>query len=93
MLKEIREGSRCFVILTHVNVEKDDKSIKIFVVREFEDVFPDEVPGLPPQREVEFLIDLVPGAGPISIAPYRMASAELVELKKKIEELLEKQFI
>ncbi|XP_027922949.1 uncharacterized protein K02A2.6-like [Vigna unguiculata] len=80
VLKEIREGSRCFVILTHVNVEKDDKSIDIFVVREFEDVFPDEVPGLPPQREVEFSIDLVPGAGPVSIAPYRMAPAELVEL-------------
>ena len=93
VLKEIREGSRCFVILTHVNVEKDDKSIGISVVREFEDVFPDEVPGLPPQREVEFSIDLVPGAGPVSIAPYRMAPAELVELKKQIEELLEKQFI
>ena len=90
MLKEIREGSRCFVILTHVNVEKDDKSIDIFVVREFEDVFPDEVPGLPPQREVEFSIDLVPGAGPVSIAPYRMAPAELVEVKKQIKELLEK---
>jgi len=90
VLKEIREGSRCFVILTHVNVEKDDKSIDIFVVREFEDVFPDEVPGLPPQREVEFSIDLVPGAGPVSIAPYRMAPAELVEVKKQIKELLEK---
>jgi len=65
----------------------------IHVVREFEDVFPEEVPGLPPRREVEFSIDLVPRIGPVSIAPYQMAPAELVWLKKQIEELLEKQFI
>ncbi|XP_027922644.1 uncharacterized protein LOC114180530 [Vigna unguiculata] len=63
------------------------------VVGDFSDVFPEDVPGLPPTREIEFSIDLVPGAGPVSIAPYRMAPAELVELKKQIEELLEKQFI
>jgi len=44
----------------------------------------EEVSGLPSRREVEFSIDLVPGMGPISITPYRMASAELVELKKQI---------
>jgi len=55
-------------------------------------VFPEDVPGLPPSREIEFSIDLVPGAGPMSIAPYRMNLIELVELKKNIEELLEKQF-
>jgi len=63
------------------------------VVGDFSDVFPEDVPGLPPTREIEFSIDLVPGAGPVSIAPYKMAPAELVELKKQIEELLEKQFI
>jgi len=52
-----------------------------------------EVPGLSPRREVEFSIDLIPGAGPVSIALYRMAPAELVELKKHVEELFEKQFI
>ncbi|XP_027912494.1 uncharacterized protein LOC114171916 [Vigna unguiculata] len=52
-----------------------------------------EVPGLPPSREIDFTIDLIPGAGPVSMAPYRMAPAELVEHKKQIEELLEKQFI
>ena len=56
-------------------------------------MFLDEVPGLPSSREVEFSIDLVPGTGPVSMAPYRMALAELVELKKRIEELIEKQFI
>ena len=63
------------------------------VVQEFEDVFPEEVPGLPPSREVEFSIDLVPGTGLVSRAPYRMAPTELVELKKQIEDLLGKQFI
>ncbi|XP_027912737.1 uncharacterized protein LOC114188373 [Vigna unguiculata] len=77
----------------HVKVEKEERITVIPVVRDFEDVFPEEVPGLPPRREVEFSIDLVPGAGPMSIAPYRMAPAELVELKKQIEGLLEKQFI
>ena len=56
-------------------------------------MFPEEVPGLPPRREVEFSIDLVPGIGPVSMAPYRMAPTELVELKKQIEELMVKQFI
>ena len=64
----------------------------VIPVYEFEDVFLDEVPGLPPSKEVEFSIDLVPGTGPVSMAPYRMAPAELVELKKQIEELMEKQF-
>ena len=62
-------------------------------MHEFEDVFSDEVPGLPPSREVEFSIYLVPGTGPVSMAPYCMTPAELVELKKQIEELMEKQFI
>ena len=56
------------------------------VVHKFEDVFPDEVSGFPLNREVEFSIDLVPGIGPVSMAPYRMALAELVELKNQIEE-------
>jgi len=69
--------------------EKEETSV-ILVVHEFKDVFLDEVPRLPPNREVEFSIDLVPGTGPVSMAPYRMASTELVELKKQIEELVEK---
>ena len=63
------------------------------VVEEFPDVFPDELPGLPPDREIEFCIDLVPGAQPVSITPYRMAPAELVELRKQLDELLEKGYI
>ncbi|GKV02736.1 hypothetical protein SLEP1_g15133 [Rubroshorea leprosula] len=63
------------------------------MVREFPDVFPEDLPDLPPDREVEFAIDLVPGTRPISKAPYRMIAAELKELKVQLEELLEKGFI
>ncbi|GKA31048.1 hypothetical protein Tco_0717353, partial [Tanacetum coccineum] len=63
------------------------------VVRNFPDVFPNELPGLPPEREVEFTIELIPGAQPISKAPYRMAPVELKELKDQLQELLERGFI
>ena len=66
---------------------------EIPLVREFPDVFPDDIVGLPSEREVEFTIDLIPGAEPISIPPYRMAPAELRELKAQLEELLSKGFI
>ena len=63
------------------------------IVKEFPDVFPYDISGLPPDREVEFTIDLIPGTEPISIPPYRMAPAELRELKAQLEELLSKGFI
>ena len=88
--KAIREGSQCFLILTQLSVETEIGPLEAPVVGDFSYVFPEDVPGLPPTREIEFSIDLVPRAGPVSIAPYRMAPAELVELKKQIEELLEK---
>ena len=62
-------------------------------VSDFPDVFPEELPGLPPQREIEFAIDVVPRATPASITPYRMALLELKELKLQLQELLEKGFI
>ena len=55
--------------------------------------FPDDIAGLPLEREVEFTIDLIPGTEPISIPPYRMAPVELRELKAQLEELLSKGFI
>ncbi|KAA0036866.1 ty3-gypsy retrotransposon protein [Cucumis melo var. makuwa] len=63
------------------------------VVRDYPDVFLEELPGLPPHREVEFAIELEPGTIPISRAPYRMAPAELKELKVQLQELLDKRFI
>jgi len=75
------------------SVENGDGNLETSVVRDFSNVFPEDVLGLPPLREIEFSIDLVLEAGLVSIAPYKMAPAELVELKKQIKELLEKQFI
>ena len=63
------------------------------VVNEFPDVFLDELPGLPLKREIEFAIDLLPDTQPIFISPYRMAPAELKELKEQLRDLLEKGFI
>ena len=63
------------------------------IAKEFIDVFPNESPGLPPYREIDFSIDLVPGTEPISMAPYRMAPAELRELKEQLQDLLDKKFI
>ena len=63
------------------------------IVNEFPDVFPDELPGLPPVREIDFSIELLPGTMPISQAPYRMAPAELKELKTQLQELVDKGFI
>jgi hypothetical protein len=66
---------------------------KILVVCEYADVFPDELPGMPPDRDIEFAIELQPGTTPISKRPYRMPPAELAELKKQLQELLDKGFI
>nr|GFA67148.1 hypothetical protein [Tanacetum cinerariifolium] len=63
------------------------------IVFEFQDVFPDELPGIPPVHEVEFNIELIPGAEPISKTPYRMDPVELKELKDQLQELLERGFI
>ncbi|XP_073033825.1 uncharacterized protein [Primulina eburnea] len=62
----------------------------IDVVQDYPDVFDDDVPGLPPDREVEFVIDLIPGTSPISKAPYRLAPTEMKELKNQLQELLDK---
>jgi hypothetical protein len=63
------------------------------VVCEYADVFPDELPGMPPDRDIEFAIELQPGTTPISKRPYRMPPAKLAELKKQLQELLDKGFI
>jgi hypothetical protein len=66
---------------------------KIPVVCEYVDVFPDELLGMPPDRDIEFAIELQPGTTPISKRPYRMPPAEFAELKKQLQELLDKGFI
>jgi hypothetical protein len=67
--------------------------VNIRVVRDFPDVFPEELPGMPPYREVEFVIDLLPGTAPISKRPYRMSVEKLKELKKQLTELQEAGYI
>jgi hypothetical protein len=62
------------------------------VLKEFEDVF-QEVPGLPPKRDINFSINIMPGAAPVSKAPYRMSTPELKELQLQLEELLNKGYI
>ena len=86
----IKDG--CQAYLAHViDSSLAAKEIKdIPVVREFPDVFPEDLPGLPPDREIEFTIDVIPGVAPISVPPYRMAPLELQELKKQLQELLDK---
>lgn len=61
---------------------------ELSVVYEFPEVFPEDIGDLPPEREVEFAIDLVPGTSPMSMDPYRMSASNLDELKKQLNELL-----
>src|SRR6266508_970847 len=63
------------------------------IVNEFPDVFPEELPGMPLDRDIEFVIELVPGTTPIYKRPYRMDANQLAELKEQIQELLDKGFI
>ena len=71
----------------------ESKLEDIPVVCEYADVFPDDLPGMPPDREIEFIIELQPGTAPISKRPYRMLPKELAELKIRHQELLNKGFI
>ncbi|GAU25039.1 hypothetical protein TSUD_155130 [Trifolium subterraneum] len=82
-----------FMVFGSLKLEGGTKLEEIPVVGEFSDVFPEDISDLPPEREVEFGIDLIPGTSPISMTPYRMSASELNELKKQLEELLEKKFI
>ncbi|KAJ0666882.1 putative nucleotidyltransferase, Ribonuclease H [Helianthus annuus] len=81
--------------LAHVVEKKDEsKSIQdIPIIRDFPEVFPEDLPGLPPPRQVEFRIDLVPGANPIAKSPYRLAPSEMQELASQLQELSDKGFI
>jgi hypothetical protein len=76
-----------------MNQLDDGTNQEDLVVDEFLDVFPNDLPGLPPDRDIEFIIELLPGTAPIAKRPYRMGINELEELKKQIKELQEKSFI
>src|SRR3954453_19646038 len=89
-LKDIRLNYLKGVSLNHL---KDLDLDLVAIVREYPDVFPAELPGMPPDREVEFLIDLLPGTGPIAKRPYPISTDELKELKKQLKEQLAEGFI
>ena len=76
-----------------VNATSVPEILSIPVVCEFPDVFPEDLPGLPPDRDVEFAIELKPGTAPVSRRAYRMPPRELAELKTQLQELLDKGFI
>jgi len=73
-----------------MEIKKEVELKNIAVVQNFPEVFPNDIPSLPPNREIDFSIDMMHGVGPISMAPYRMSPSELAKLKKQLEELLEK---
>jgi len=84
----------CIYHLVRIKDTKSETSTlqSVNVVNEFSDVFSDDLPGIPPDREIEFRIDLLPDTQPISIPSYRMAPAELKELKEQLKDLLDKGF-
>ena len=92
------EKEGCWLFLAHIS-EKSGKGPKgkrledVPIVRDFPEVFLEDLPGLPPTRKTEFRIDLVPGAAPVARAPYRLAPTEMKELLEQLAELSGKGFI
>eukprot|EP00253_Pinus_taeda_P019019 PITA_19019 len=95
LVKCVRKGCQVYAIQVGYADSKDKTSSlnNIPVIQEFEDVFLEEIPGLPPRRDIDFTIELVPGAALVSRAPYRMSVPELTELKMQLQELLEKNYV
>jgi hypothetical protein len=75
------------IVLNHLDTFS---TLDIRTVSEYLDVFLEELPGMPPDREIEFIIELVPGTAPIFKRPYRMTANQLAELKEQLQELLDK---
>ncbi|XP_073120440.1 uncharacterized protein [Henckelia pumila] len=88
----LQNGAEGFLVYALDVLKASPELADIPVVCEFADIFPDEIPGLPPMREIDFSIELVLGTLPISKAPYRMAPLELKELKDQLEDLLNKRY-
>ena len=89
----LRKGCEAFLALILDSKREQVNLGNIHVIREFPDVFPKELPGVPPEREVDLSIEVVQGTTPISNTPYRMDLTELKELKTQLHELLDKGFI
>ena len=89
----LKKGCKGYLATSRDTQQGELKLEDIFVVREFLDVFLEDLSGLPPDRKIEFSIDLLSGSSPVSKTLYRMAPAELRELKEQLQELLDKGFI
>ena len=89
----VQEGGEAYLAYVIDTVKARPSVSNIPTISDFPDVFPEELPRLPPHREIEFAIDVVPGSTPASITSYRMDPLELKELKLQLQELLEKGFI
>ena len=89
----MRKGCEAFLALILDSKREQVNLENIPLIREFHDVFPEELPGVPPKREVDLSIEVVQGTNPISRTLYRMAPIELKELKTQLQELLDKGFI
>lgn len=89
----MKNETQGYLLLSSMEVKKESNLKNMVVVQNFHKVFLEDIHGLPPEREIEFSIYLIPDIRSISMAPYRMSPFELVELKKQLEYLVEKQFI
>ncbi|GKF84602.1 hypothetical protein Tco_0249500 [Tanacetum coccineum] len=88
------DGETLIIRAQVMEKKSDEKQLEdIPVVREFSEVFPKNLPGLPLVRQVEFQIDLIPGAAPVARAPYRLAPSEMQELSDQLQELADQGFI
>nr|GEZ95032.1 putative reverse transcriptase domain-containing protein [Tanacetum cinerariifolium] len=89
----------CDVFLAHITTKEAKDKLEgkrledVPIVKDFPEVFPEDLLGIPPTRQVEFQIDLVPGATPVARAPYRLVPSEMKELAEQLQELSDKGFI
>ncbi|KAI3795060.1 hypothetical protein L1987_37704 [Smallanthus sonchifolius] len=96
MIKEtyyLRRGCEAYLVYVIDECKEVKELDDVPVVREYPELFPEDLPGIPPDREIEFRIDLVPDAQPVAKAPYRLAPVDMKELMVQLDELLEKVFI
>nr|GEW82673.1 putative reverse transcriptase domain-containing protein [Tanacetum cinerariifolium] len=96
---KLADGKIVGIFLAQISTKKEEDKLEgkqledVPIVRDFPEVFLEDLPGLPPARPMEFQIDLIPGAAPVARAPYRLAPYEMKELSKKLQELCDKGFI
>jgi hypothetical protein len=89
-----RKGCTLYAIHVLESIEDDRPNLEDHpILREYKDVFPEEVPSLPSTRDIDLSIELAPGAVPVSRTPYRMSTLELIELKLQLKEMMDKDFI